>query len=107
MNKVSSAKRYKPLKENPSKFLELKTIMTELKNAIKSCNSRLDQAEKQNQRMRRQVIWNHPEDEKEKAMKKNEEILHELWDNINRNNPHIIGVPEERERKEVKAYLIK
>ena len=34
-----------------------------------------------------------------KRMKKNEDSLRDLWDNIKRSNIHIIGVPE-RERRE-------
>ena len=32
-------------------------------------------------------------------MKRNEENLRDLWDNIKRNNIHIIGVPEGEERE--------
>ena len=40
-------------------------------------------------------------------MKRNEDSLRDLWDNIIRANIHIIGVPEgdERERKEPRKYL--
>ena len=34
---------------------------------------------------------------KEKTMKRNEDSLRDLWDNIKRNNIHIIGVPEGEE----------
>ena len=36
---------------------------------------------------------------KEKRMKRNEDSLRDLWDNIKRNNICIIGVPEEEERQ--------
>ena len=32
-------------------------------------------------------------------MKRNEDSLRDLWDNIKHNNIHIIGVPEGEERK--------
>ena len=40
-------------------------------------------------------------------MKRNEDSLRDLWDNIKYNNIHIIGVPEgeERERKDQRKYL--
>ena len=42
----------------------------------------------------------------EKCMKRNEESLRDLWDNIKHTNIHIIGVPEEkRERKDLRKYL--
>ena len=39
------------------------------------------------------------EQSKEKRMKRNEESLTDLWDNIKRTNIHIIGVPEGEERE--------
>ena len=36
---------------------------------------------------------------KEKRLERNEESLRDLWDNINCNNIHIIGVPEGEERE--------
>ena len=39
------------------------------------------------------------EQNKEKRMKRNENKLRDLWDNIKRNNIRIIGVPEGEERE--------
>ena len=39
------------------------------------------------------------EQDKEKRMKRNEDSLRDLWDNIKRNNIHILGVPEGEERE--------
>ena len=39
------------------------------------------------------------EQNKEKRMKRNEDSLRDLWDNIKCKNIHIIGVPEEEERE--------
>ena len=48
------------------------------------------------------------EQKREKRLKKNEESLRELWDNVKRTNIHIIGVPEEkRERKAQKKYAVR
>ena len=46
------------------------------------------------------------EHKREKRLKKNEESLRELWDNVKRTNIRIIGVPEgeERERRGQKKY---
>ena len=41
------------------------------------------------------------EQNKEKRMKRNEDSLRDLWDNIKCNNVHIIGVPEREEREKV------
>ena len=46
------------------------------------------------------------EQNKEKRMKRNENSLRDLWDNIKCTNIRIIGVPEGEEReKEPKKYL--
>ena len=39
------------------------------------------------------------EQNKEKRMKRNEDSLRNLWDNIKHTNNHIIGVPEGEERE--------
>ena len=44
------------------------------------------------------VEFNIVEQNKEKRMKRNEDSLRDLWDNIKRNNIRIIGVPEGEER---------
>ena len=41
------------------------------------------------------------EQNKEKRMKRNEDSLRDLWDNIKHTNIHIIGVPEGKEREKV------
>ena len=39
------------------------------------------------------------EQTKGKRMKRNEDSIRDLWDNIKRNNIHIIGIPEGEERE--------
>ena len=41
----------------------------------------------------------------EKRMKRNEDSLRDLWDNIKRINIHIIAVIEREERKDLRKYL--
>ena len=41
---------------------------------------------------------------REKRLKRNEESLRELWDNIKHTKIHIIGLPEGEERKAQKKY---
>ena len=47
----------------------------------------------------RMVEFTTAEQNKEKRMKRNEDSLRDLWDNIKRNNICIIGVPEGEERE--------
>ena len=52
------------------------------------------------------LIWQSTQQNKEKRMKRNEDSLRELWDNIKRNNIRIIGVPEGEEgEKDSRNYL--
>ena len=39
------------------------------------------------------------EQKREKRLKRNEDTLRELWDNVKRTNIHVIGVPEGEERE--------
>ena len=45
------------------------------------------------------------EQNKKKKSEKNEESLRDLWDNIKRNNIHIIGVPEGEERERTQENI--
>ena len=90
----------KELEDLKSKQTEVNNTITEMKNILEGINNRINEAEKQ---------ISEPEDillkitameqNKEKRMKRNEDSLRDLWDNIKHTNIHIIGVPgEERER---------
>ena len=45
------------------------------------------------------------EQNKEKRLKRIEDRLRDLWDNIKRTNIRIIGVPEEEGKKGLRKYL--
>ena len=45
------------------------------------------------------------EKKKEKTMKRNEDSIRDLWDNIKHINIHIIGVPGEEREKGPEKYL--
>ena len=47
----------------------------------------------------RTVETNETERKKEKRMKRNEDNLRDLWDNVKRPNIQILGVPEEEDKK--------
>ena len=82
-----------------------KTI-SEIKNTQEGTNSRITEAEEWISDLEDRMIeinaakWNIG-----KRMKRNEDSLRDLWDNIKCTNICIIGVPEGGERKDLRKYL--
>ena len=69
-----------------------------MKTTLEGINSRITEAEEWiSDREDRMVEFTSAEENKEKRMKRNEDSLRGLWDNIKRNNIRIIGVPEREE----------
>ena len=74
--------------------------ITEMKNTLKGINSRISEAEEQISNLEdRMVEFSVAEQNKDKRMKRNEDSLRDLWENIKCNNFPIIGVPEEEEER--------
>ena len=74
--------------------------ITEMKTTLEGINSRITEAEERiNDLEDRMVEFTAAEQNKEKRMKRNEDSLWDLWDNIKRNNIRLIGVPEGEERE--------
>ena len=73
---------------------------TEIKNTLEGINSRITDAEERISDLEdRMVEFTAMEQNKEKRMKRNEDSLRDLWDNIKHKNIHIIGDPERGERE--------
>ena len=90
----------KDLEELKNKQTEMNNTITEMKNTLQGSNSRITKAEEQISELEdRMVEFTATEENKEKRMKRNEDSLRDLWDNIKCNNILIIGVPEEEEKK--------
>ena len=71
-----------------------------MKNTLEGINSRITEAEERISNLEdRMVEFTPMEQNKEKRMKRNEDSLRDLWDNIKHNNVCIIGVPEGEERE--------
>ena len=78
-----------------------------MKNTLEGINSRITEAEERISDLDdRMVEFTAAEQNKEKRMKRNEDSLRDLWDNIKNTNIRIIGVPEKkRKRKGLRKYL--
>ena len=90
----------KDLEELKNKQTEMNNTITEMKTTLEGINSRITQAEDRISDLEdRMVEFTAVEQNKEKRMKRNEDSLRDLWDNIKGNNICIIGVPEGEERE--------
>ena len=88
------------LKELKNKQTEMNNIITEMKNTLEGINSRISEAEEWiNDLEDKMVEFTAEEQNEEKKMKRNEDSLRDLWDNIKRNSIRIIGVPEGEEKE--------
>ena len=92
--------------ELKNKQTEMSNTLTEMKTTLEGINSRITEAEERISYLEdRMVEFTAAEQTKEKRMKRNEDSLRDLWDNIKRNNIRIIGVPEEeREKRPEKIF---
>ena len=78
----------------------MNNTITEMKTTLEGINSKITEAEERISDLEdRMVEYTAVEQNKEKRMKRNEDSLRDLWDNINHNNIRIIGVPEGEERE--------
>ena len=78
----------------------MNNTITEMKTTLEGINSRITEAEEQISDLEdRMVEFTAVGQNKEKGMKRNEDSLRDLWDNIKHNNILIIGVPEGEERE--------
>ena len=76
------------------------TQLLKLKNTPWGINSRISEAEEQISELEDKVVEITSEEENRvKSMKRTEDSLRDLWDNIKSTNIQIIEVPEEGEKK--------
>ena len=89
----------KDLKELKNKQTEINTN-TEIKNTLEGINSRISETEERiNELEDKMVEIMSEEQNKVRRLKRTEDSLRDLWDNIKSTNVQIIGVPEEEEKK--------
>lgn len=78
----------------------MNNAINEIKNTLEATNSRITEVEDRISELEdRMVEINESERIKEKRIKRNEDNLRDLQDNIKRYNIRIIGVPEEEDKK--------
>ena len=90
----------KDLEELKSKQTMMNNTINEIKNSLEGINRRITEAEEWISDLEDKIVKiTTAEQNKEKRMKRLEESLRDLWDNIKCTNIRIIGVPEEEEKK--------
>ena len=90
----------KDLEELKKNKATMKNTINEIKNTLEWINSRITEAEEWISDLEDKIVEiTTAEQNKEKRMKRIEDSLRDLWDNIKRTNIRIIGVPEEEEKK--------
>ena len=83
----------------------MNNTITEIINTLEATNSRLSEAEEQISELGDRMVEITEAEENKEKLKRNEDSLRDLWDNIKCTNIRIIGVPEEEKRKGMKKYL--
>ena len=90
----------KDLEELQGKQTMMKNTINDIKNSLERISSRITEAEKEKSDLEEKIVEiTMAEQNKGKIMKRTEDSLRDLWDNIKRNNILNIGVPEEEEKK--------
>ena len=85
----------KDLQELKNKQTEMNNTMTEIKTTLEGINSRITEAEEQISDLEDGMVeFTAPEQNNEKRMKRNEDSLRDLWDNVKCTNIRIIGIPK-------------
>ena len=89
----------KDLGELKNKQTMMSNTINEIKTSLERINSRITEAEERITDVEDKIVEiTTTKQNKEKRMKRIEDSLRDLWDNIKHTNIRIIGVPEEEEK---------
>ena len=84
----------------------MNNAINEIKSTLEGTNNRIREAEDRITWVEdRMVAINEAESKKEKRIKRNQDNLRDLWDNVKRPNIRILGVLEEDEKKDLEKIL--
>ena len=98
----------KELEELKSKQTMMNNTINEIKNSLQGINSRITEAEGRISDLGVRIVEIiTTEQNKEKRMKRIEDSLRDLWDNIKCTNIRIIGVSEEEEKKKGSEKILR
>ena len=82
----------------------MNSAINEIKSTLEGTNSRITEAENRISEVEDRMVEIN-EEEREKRIKRNEDNLRDLWDNVKCPNIRIIGVPEEDKKKDHEKIL--
>ena len=94
----------KDLDETKKSQSIMSNAVTEIKNTLEGNNGRITEAEDRISEVEDRMVEIN-EAERKKIMKRNEDYLRDLWDNVKCSNIRIIGVPEEDKKKDHEKIL--
>ena len=85
----------------------MNNAIIEIKSTLEGTNSRITDAESRISEVEDKMVEiNEAERKKEKRIRRNEDKLRDLWNNVKCPNIRIIGVPEEEDKKkDMRQYL--
>ena len=80
----------------------MNNAIIEIKSTLEGTNSRITDAESRISEVEDKMVEiNEAERKKEKRIRRNEDKLRDLWNNVKCPNIRIIGVPEEEDKKKI------
>ena len=87
------------IEEIKNKQTEMNNTITEIKNTLEGTNSRITETEERISGLEDRMVEITAEEQNKGKIKRIEESLRGLWNNINCTNIQVIGVSEEEEKK--------